>query len=381
MQEKNIIGIRAPFDAISGYGQIIYGLFNNEKLFNRKIQFYSIKSISQLSKSNLDKTIIERLKSDYQKDRPDIELFIHPIQINQEENNVFHQIPYNKHRLFFTMWETDRITDYWAYIMSAKCACIITPNQWNADTFENDGVTVPIQKCPLFTNNIYYYKRPQENNKLIVGISAGVIDDRKNILPFIKKFNQEFQNHPNIELWVKVPKRYLLHIPKYLNSNFKVFSQNYTYEEMVDWYHQLDVMVSPVKSEGWGMMQHEAMMCGKPVICPHYGGLLEFVNKDNSIPIKYNEEFPEDNYFSYSNGRWANPDLNDCIQKIKWCFNNKTKLEKIGLNAHNSVKNFTLKNTINTLCEIIDNYEESADLSSRDKKSNKRLFKSNKRAK
>lgn len=378
---KNTIGIRAPFDAISGYGQIIYSIFNNESLFDRDIQFYSTKSISELSKSNLDKRVIERLQSDYQKDRPNIELLIHPIQINQEENNIFNKIPYNKNRLFFTMWETDRITDYWAYVMSTKCACVITPNQWNIETFQNDGVTVPIQKCPLFANNIYNYKKPKDHNKLIVGMSAGVIDERKNILPMIQKFNKEFQNHPDIELWIKIPKKYLLHIPKYLNKNLKIYPHNYDYEDMADWYHELDVLVSPVKSEGWGMMQHEAMMCGRPVICAHYGGLLEFVNKSNSIPIKYSEEYPEEHYFSYSNGRWSNPNLDDCIQKIKWCFNNKSELESIGLKAHESVKHLTLKNTINTLCDIIDDHEESAGLPSSNKKSNKGLFKSNKRAK
>ena len=378
---RKSISIRAPFEAISGYGQIIYNLFNNENLFDYDIQFYSTRPISDLSKHNISKTVIERLKDDYQKDRPNIELLIHPIQMNQEQSNIFSHIPYSKNRLFFTMWETDRITEYWAYIMSTKCISVITPNQWNIDAFEKEGVTVPMQKCPLFANDIYQYKTPQNNDKLIIGISSSVIDERKNILPFINKFNESFQNNDNVELWVKTTKSNVSKIPKYLNKNLKIFAQSFDTEELMNWYHSIDVLVSPTKSEGWGMMQHEAMMCGRPVMCAHYGGLLEFVNEKNSIPIKFNEEFPEDTYFAYSNGRWANPDLDDCMNKIKWCMRNKHKLIHMGIEAHNSVKHLTLKNTINTLNSIIADYAENIDLSSSDKKSDKGLPKSNKRTK
>lgn len=377
---NNII-IRAPFEATSGYRELIYGLFDAEDLFESKVHFFSTKSISDLSKHNIDSEIISRLKFDYQQPRPNIELFIHPIQINSEENNIFHKIPYSKNRLFFTMWETDQITDYWSYIMSTKCALIITPSQWNIDVFQESGITVPIKKCPLFHNNIYDYKEPEKRDKLIIGLCASVLDERKNILPFVEKFNANFQNNPNIELHLKVPKKLMMQIPKYVNQNFKVFADNYTYSEMMDWYHNIDILISTTKAEGWGLMQHEAMMCGRTVMGSHYGGLKEILNDQNSIPIQYNEEYPENIYFAYSNGRWSNPNLDDFVNKINWAYNNKDIVKQFGKKAHESVKNLTIKNTINTLNEIIQEYREYADLPSGNEKSNKRLSKGNKRTK
>lgn len=350
---KSII-IRAPFEATSGYRQLIYGLFDGEQMFNREIHFFATKPISELSKYGIDSDIVNRLKNDYQKDRPEIEIFIHPIQMNKEEDNIFNQIPYNRNRIYFTMWETDNITDYWAYMMNTKCSCIITPNEWNIKTFKKCGIEIPIEKCPLFHNNIYDYKEPVKRDKLILGLSASVLDDRKNILEFVEKFNANFQSNQNIELQLKLPSKLMRDIPRYTNQNFKLISDDYTYEQMMNWYHNIDILVSPTKAEGWGLMQHEAMMCGRPVMGAHYGGLTELLNSKNSIPISYTEEYPENIYFAYSNGKWSNPDLDDFVNKINWAINNKDKLIKMGKNAHDSVKHYTLKNTIQTLDNIVE---------------------------
>lgn len=41
----------------------------------------------------------------------------------------------------------------------------------------------------------------------------------------------------------------------------------------------------PTRGEGWGRVTQEAMSCGIPVITTGYGGVLTFINKNNSYPI------------------------------------------------------------------------------------------------
>jgi rhamnosyl/mannosyltransferase len=53
-------------------------------------------------------------------------------------------------------------------------------------------------------------------------------------------------------------------------------------EELVSLYHACDVFVLPSihRSESWGAVQIEAMVCGKPVVCTELGTGTSFVNLD-----------------------------------------------------------------------------------------------------
>lgn len=352
------IGIRVPFNSISGYGVLTEEFFYNENLFDKDVLFYHTNSLRNLKEETRNVDYLSRVTEDYQKDRPDIEILVHPLQINQEITNILTTIPYHSNRLMFTMWETTSITPFWVDLINRKLSGLIVPSQWNIDNFRKDGVTIPMYKCPLFADETYTYKKPDKGSKLIIGTAAGNSDERKNLYRLQSIFNSYYGKQKDVELHLKLPSKFLQYMPRYLNSNFKVICEDYTKEQMRDWYHGLDVFVSLSKSEGWGMMQHEAMSCGRPVICCHYAGVNEFVNKKNSIPIKYSEVYPEDSYYGYSNGKWAEPDYDDFVKQVDWSYKSKRKLNKMGKEAYNSVSHLRLSNTIETLNGIIKQHEK-----------------------
>tara|TARA_R100000008_G_scaffold76839_1_gene56928 strand:- start:534 stop:863 length:330 start_codon:yes stop_codon:yes gene_type:complete len=103
------------------------------------------------------------------------------------------------------------------------------------------------------------------------------------------------------------------------------------------------------------MMQCESMACGTPVIAPVYGGLKEFMNEENSYPLKYTEVLADVSPWSVTaGGLWSKYDENDLIEKMKYCYNNQEELIAKGVIAAESVKKFTIQNMITKIKQVID---------------------------
>lgn len=56
----------------------------------------------------------------------------------------------------------------------------------------------------------------------------------------------------------------------------------------------------PTRGEGWGRVTQEAMSCGIPVITTGYGGVMTFINANNSYPIPVGN-YVDDRYMKMMN--------------------------------------------------------------------------------
>ena len=103
------------------------------------------------------------------------------------------------------------------------------------------------------------------------------------------------------------------------------------------------------------MMQCESMACGTPVIAPVYGGLKEFMNEENSYPLKYTEVLADVTPWSVTTGGlWSKYDENDLIKKMKYCYNNQEELIAKGAVASEFVKKFTIQNMMTKIKKIME---------------------------
>ncbi|MBD3231369.1 glycosyltransferase [Candidatus Dependentiae bacterium] len=94
-------------------------------------------------------------------------------------------------------------------------------------------------------------------------------------------------------------------------------------EKLAKLYNQSSVFVLPSIEEGLSMTIAEAMSCALPVICTNNTG---------------GEELIDDNKHGFIVGI---RDIDALIEKILWCFNNKTDAKKMGLKGQSKIKNFT----------------------------------------
>jgi len=97
--------------------------------------------------------------------------------------------------------------------------------------------------------------------------------------------------------------------------------------------------VSLHRSEGFGVPMAEAMCLGKPVIATGYSGNMEYMNANNSLPVKFKIVKLEENYGPYEKGNiWAEPDIEHATELLKWVHENQDEAETIGKQARIDVK-------------------------------------------
>ena len=74
------------------------------------------------------------------------------------------------------------------------------------------------------------------------------------------------------------------------------------------------------------------MSLKKPVIATNYGGNTEFIKDGIAFPINYKLVEPQEiDMKDYQSVRyWAEPDINQAAECLRYCYENPEKAEKIG---------------------------------------------------
>ena len=264
-------------------------------------------------------------------------------------NPLFHLNPHYN-RIFFTMWESTRIGDLIIDKYNTNKALIV-PNNWNRFNFLNQGCIVPIHTVPLFIDtDVFNYTNPVADDCFVFGVAND--DPRKRLDQTIRCFLKAFPNQKDVKLKVKVSGQTKL---KYFDSRIEICNDDYTQEQLKQWYCGLNVFVSGVSAEGWGLMQHESMACGRPVIAAAYAGLAEFMNEDNSFCLHY-KEVDSDGFWKVPGGKWSLYDEDDMIETMRYCYNKPHVVYQKGNLAANTVSKFTIDFFIKNILNVLNMY-------------------------
>lgn len=337
--------VRAPFNIRSGYETL-----SETICVELSKNGYKVFPIS--SNGEITNTVIKSLVKPLTKEiLSNVELCILPIHTDVNDYNRFIRMPRSDNRVIFTMWESTQLSmDVVDTLNTSKC--VIVPNEWNKENFVNDGVTVPILKCPLFVDtNIFKYKR-QYDGDFTFGTGNG--DLRKRLNDVLKCFCKAFSpSTKDVKFSVKINPQELRELTKFSDDRILINVNKLSKQELASWYHSINIFVSGTSSEGWGLMQHEAMACGRPLIACQYSGLKEFFDKSVGLPLSY-EEVPSEWSWSYTNGLWSKFNEDDMIDRMRWSYNHPDEIIKLGKLSSKKAKKFNLKNFVNKLTKILD---------------------------
>jgi glycosyltransferase involved in cell wall biosynthesis len=138
----------------------------------------------------------------------------------------------------------------------------------------------------------------------------------------------------------------------FLDSRIFIQQGHWKQSEMVTWYQSLDVFVSAVSAEGFGLHQLESMSCGKPIIATQYAGLKEFLNQENGYCLPYTE-VPSTGYWATPGGRWSDFKDQDMIEAMRYCYQHRSEVQAKGRSAADTAKQFTLEKFIAELLLIL----------------------------
>jgi glycosyltransferase involved in cell wall biosynthesis len=238
--------------------------------------------------------------------------------------------------VFFTMWEASRLPRRSVANLNLHDA-VLVPCEWNASVFNACGIDRPIHICPLGVDTKTYYPRVRSNMDTCVFGSGGRLvagGVRKNTQELPNIFTDAFPHQKDVQLQLKTfPDE---PISSGNDSRVEVINRFISPEGMAAWYAGLTTYISVSNSEGWGLMPHEAMAVGRPVMAPCFGGMREYFDDSVGYPLNFTlascAGFYTQDEFS-SGGHWAKLDRDDLIDKMRWIYHNQEKVVEMGVLA------------------------------------------------
>lgn len=273
------------------------------------------------------------------------EVLIHPPEIMPTPG---------KRTVYFTMWESTRLPEKGIAVLK-NAEFIVVPNHWNAACFsallDKQIFVVPLGIDP----QVFNYSPPDISGPCVFGASGrmgpGVGGGpRKGIDRVIDMFQKAFPGEKDVKLKVKIFEDCNVGNPTDPRIEFerKFLSDH----DLARWTKSLTAFVCASKGEGWGLLQHQAMACGRPVIGVKYGGLAEFMGDHNSYPVKFTHE-PGQTYYTGC-GTMPEIDERDCIEKMQSVYRNRSDALRIGIEAHLTASKFTWERTCRELVAVLE---------------------------
>lgn len=336
-----MVTITSGYNVTSGYATILDVLLG---YFIKRNIPYRPRSLT-----DVDTRFLKHFENiEYFKEKIDLLLF--PICAELDIRNPMFHLNAHPNRVFFTMWESTRIGDLLIDKLNNNKSLIV-PNKWNKCNFLNQGCDVPIHVVPLFIDTqLFNYVAPTDSDVFVFGTAND--DPRKRIEQTIRCFLKAFPDKKDVKLKVKVNGVTKL---KYVDPRIEICNINLTNEQLKEWYHELNVFVSGVSAEGWGLMQHESMACGRPIIAARYAGLAEFMTSNNSFCLNYKEVDSEGSW-KVPGGKWSRYDEDDMISTMRYCYNNPHVVYQKGQLASFDASKFTIDAFIENILKVINMY-------------------------
>lgn len=174
----------------------------------------------------------------------------------------------------------------------------------------------------------------RKNPSAVIEAYRLAFGDRKDVGLVIKSINSDKQPEHQVELKNAI---------KDLNA-FVVDGEMERYQNL-SLYTACDCYASLHRAEGFGLAMAECMYLGKPVIATGYSGNMEFMNHDNSFPVRYEMVQIQEDHNLYRKGQWwAEPDTKHAAVCMNALVNDSNLCKAIGDKAKKHIQtNFSLE--------------------------------------
>lgn len=170
---------------------------------------------------------------------------------------------------------------------------------------------------------------------------------RKNIFDTIEVFSK-FKNKKNVEFLIKISgvkgnKKYYDIIKEKVRyiSNLRIIEDVLSDDEKNSLISSSDVIVSMHRSEGFGLVLAEAMWLKTAILCTGWSGPVTFLPEDCAMYVDYKLVKVVDPQGKYSsNGRWAQPNIDDAVVKLENLINNDILRKEMANKAFNHARKY-----------------------------------------
>eukprot|EP00933_Yihiella_yeosuensis_P071251 TRINITY_DN7945_c0_g1_i1.p1 TRINITY_DN7945_c0_g1~~TRINITY_DN7945_c0_g1_i1.p1 ORF type:complete len:341 (+),score=54.94 TRINITY_DN7945_c0_g1_i1:140-1024(+) len=265
------------------------------------------------------------------------------------------------------MYETDRLPDSWVSRISVMDE-VWVPSHFAVEQFASSGI--PRGKIFVVPEAVdTYFFDPSKHEPLDLTLekkpalfrflSVFKWEKRKGWDLLLRAYFEEFTYDDPVILIIKTQsfhsgddfdkkvKKALADATSFAASGskparYKLFAEDLDLAELPRLYRAADAFVLPSRGEGWGRPHVEAMSMGLPIIATNWGGSMEFLSENCSLPLKIDglEEVEEGQ--GPKGHKWAVPSMSHLRKLMRWTASNQDQAEALGKAArHEMVTRFS----------------------------------------
>ncbi|KDN56336.1 glycosyltransferase [Flavobacterium seoulense] len=354
--QNTIVNYHATFSKTSGISEAARANFSalkNKNFVLNQINYTEKKK--QLLKQNIDITnnTTQKTINIYHININDIPCFL----LN---NDIVYSA--NIYNIAYWAWEFDKLPEEFIVLLRLFDE-IWVPSNFCKNVFENYSLQ-PVIKIPHL---IEATKIEDSNSKPKIALPGKFIflsifdslstPERKNTDGLIKCFLETFSSDSNAVLILKTvnleknKRLYKKLIDKTKgNKSIILINENYSKQELIQLIDYSHAYISLHRAEGFGLTMAEAMLRNKIVIGTGYSGNLEFMNDKNSFLIQYELMTKHnDSGFIKKGYQYAEPDIKNSKEVLKFVYDNYDNLEQMKLTAKETIENSFSKKNIGDL--------------------------------
>jgi glycosyltransferase involved in cell wall biosynthesis len=181
----------------------------------------------------------------------------------------FHE---GQYKIGYTPWESTELPDGWVDKMN-ECDEVWATSEWVAKVYKDAGVVKPI--------HVYYHgldhkwtPKKRESGNVVKFLHMGEPALRKGGQMTVDAFRSVFGDREDVHLTVKAYHQHFLRVwdngkittPEKVYNNVSVITESLPERELLELYHNHDVLVYPSYGEGFGLIPLQALGTGMPVI-------------------------------------------------------------------------------------------------------------------
>ena len=271
-------------------------------------------------------------------------------------------------------WETENLPEYLS--KSHKFFDQI----WAISNYTKDSIIKSVPEKKVFTvphcidpymldnfSDLCSLKIKEKLKSLDEFFSFGFILDfnsfgiRKNPEGLFKVFEKIYENNKDIILIIKLSGfsfgdyEYEKLKAKFMKLNCIFIEENLPKADIYYFLSKIDCYISLHRAEGFGLPLLEAMSLGTFTMATNYSGNLDFMNTSNSVLINTKPFILDNDFGPYEKGTiWREPDIDECIDKIKFFMDSVLERSKLATNGETYVKNnFHPKNISSIIQKVL----------------------------
>jgi glycosyltransferase involved in cell wall biosynthesis len=263
----------------------------------------------------------------------------------------FAPVTRGKRTAYFTMWEGSSLSTRQVELLN-EAECVIVPCEWNRQSFGRSGVTRPLHVVPLGIDTGVFQPRPMTMTGPCIFGAAGRLQsgaERKRLDQVIHLFERAFPGIEDVRLHVKAFPDCDLPAPS--DHRVRIQRRYLGARQLAQWFSGITCFVSAARAEGWGLMQHQALAVGRPLIAARYGGLAEFFQPEMGYPVEY--RLIETTGQFAGHGEWAEPDEEQIVAAMRRVYADREEARTRGAAGAAAVQALSWEASNRALAEVL----------------------------